>query len=326
MIALLLSVLLAGEPDPRENAFRAAAPEWLVLLHHADALRLDNRTAEALKAYEHALRAARLTELDDPAVAIVLHNTGFFHHQAGRVLEAERLYNQSYQWFAAHQPEYAAPLVRVVTNLAVIYAETGRFAKAEARLRPWLAIAEERESDSARLRGVLASVLARQHKYDEAEPMMDAVRAAIEREPKSELQQESLALTISNLAAVYQATGRGPLALAAYDEALAILTALPNHRPVALVRTWHEAAMALMAADQNQRALAIYKKAIEVSGSRISPNHPLMATVLDGYAALLRKLGKGGEANKLERRAEAVRQRHEQENLLGHTIDVQSLH
>jgi tetratricopeptide (TPR) repeat protein len=323
MIALLLTCALAFDPEARISETRAN-PDWFTWLERAEVFRANNRAEDAATAYAQALQMARLSGPEDPATAIVLHNTGFFHHQAGRVAQAERLYSQAQKWFAAHQPEYLEPLVRVVTNLSVVYAETGRWSKAEAQIRPWINAQFDREGDGARLRGVLASVLARQGKYAEAEPLMESVRAAIEREPRSELQQESLALTISNQAALYQATGRGAMALENYDAALGILTRLPSRRPVALVRTWHEAAVALMAAEEDQKALSLYRRAVDLAEGKLGRSHPVLATVLPGYAKLLRKLHRGGEASRLERRAELIRQSYERENLLGHTVDVQS--
>jgi hypothetical protein len=81
-----------------------------------------------------------------------------------------------------------------------------------------------------------------------------------------------------------------------------------------------------MAAGKNQKAAAHYKKALDLAESKLQPSHPVLATMLPGYANLLRKLHRGAEAAKLERRAQQVRQSYEEENLLGHTVDIQSLH
>ena len=49
-----------------------------------------------------------------------------------------------------------------------------------------------------------------------------------------------------------------------------------------------------------QRALSIYEKAL-------GPEHPNVATSLENYAALLRKVGREAEAAGMEARAEAIR-------------------
>ena len=315
----LLSIVIVASLDPKEPT-----SDWLAWLERAESLRLAHRGAEAETAYAQALRAARLAGPDDPATAIVLHNTGFFHHGEGRVREAIQLYSASHRWYAARQPEYLAYLVRVLTNLGVAYAELGQWSKAEALIRPWLGITPAYEGDLARLRGLFASILARQRKYTEAEPLLAAVRAALEREPRSALQQESLAQTISNQAALYQATDRSTASLASYETALAILTALDSRVPITLVRTLYEASLAWIAAGRQDRAIEFYAQAVTVAESAKIAEHPAVATVMSGYAGLLRKLHRKTEAKGFERHAQQIWQRYERENLLGYTVDAQS--
>ena len=52
-----------------------------------------------------------------------------------------------------------------------------------------------------------------------------------------------------------------------------------------------------------QRSLAIWEKAL-------GPDHPDVATSLENYGELQRKMGRDAEAEKLEARAEAIRARH----------------
>ena len=56
-----------------------------------------------------------------------------------------------------------------------------------------------------------------------------------------------------------------------------------------------------------QRSLAILQKAL-------GPEHPNLASSLENYARLLRKMDRNAEAKKLEARAEAIRAKHAQEN------------
>ncbi len=53
--------------------------------------------------------------------------------------------------------------------------------------------------------------------------------------------------------------------------------------------------------------MAIYEKVL-------GPEHPNVATVLENYAALLHKLNRHAEADKMEARAQAIRAKHAQEN------------
>jgi hypothetical protein len=43
---------------------------------------------------------------------------------------------------------------------------------------------------------------------------------------------------------------------------------------------------------------------------RLEPEHPSVATSLESYAALLRKMGRDSEAEKLEVRTKAIRAKH----------------
>ena len=46
----------------------------------------------------------------------------------------------------------------------------------------------------------------------------------------------------------------------------------------------------------------------------LGPEHPRVTTSLENYAALLRKTGRGEEADTLEARAQAIRAKHAKEN------------
>ena len=57
-----------------------------------------------------------------------------------------------------------------------------------------------------------------------------------------------------------------------------------------------------------ERALAIREKAL-------GPDHPDVATSLENYAAMLREVGRGAEAEEMESRAEAIRAKLSEEKL-----------
>ena len=46
----------------------------------------------------------------------------------------------------------------------------------------------------------------------------------------------------------------------------------------------------------------------------LGPEHPNVATTLGNYAALLRKMNRGAEAEKMEARAQAIRAKHAAQN------------
>ncbi len=57
----------------------------------------------------------------------------------------------------------------------------------------------------------------------------------------------------------------------------------------------------------DQRSLAIWEKAL-------GPDHPVVATSLENYAALLRETGRSDQAEEMEARARMIRAKHAQQN------------
>ncbi|MBY0505549.1 MAG: tetratricopeptide repeat protein [Bryobacteraceae bacterium] len=312
MIYLLLSYLTLNEPA------------WLVWLDRAEALRRSG-DPQVEAAYAEALRAARAEPAESPAVAFVMHNTGFFLQRSGRSAEAERLYLAAHRWFAAHQPEYRSSLIRQVTNLAALYAESGRWYKVSDLLQPWAQVRDATYAgDLARLRGVYATALAEQRKFAVAEPMLVEVVSTLTQEAPSEIQQESLGLNLGNLASLYHATHRLPEALTAFQEALKVLDALAPRGALTLAATLCDAAGALEATQRVDDAIIYYQRALDIADARIDHGHPFIANLCLRYAKLLRKLHRREEAREEERRAQAILDRYDKENLPGATVDVRS--
>ncbi len=61
------------------------------------------------------------------------------------------------------------------------------------------------------------------------------------------------------------------------------------------------------------QAEPLYGRALLVLTRAVGPDHPNVATFLGNYAALLHKLNRDAEADKMEARAQAIRAKHAQE-------------
>lgn len=72
-------------------------------------------------------------------------------------------------------------------------------------------------------------------------------------------------------------------------------------------------------------AALCYEKTIEIAEKALPPSHPLYATYLGEYAALLRKLKRKDESKQLERRARMIREQNPSQMLAGATVDVHEL-
>ena len=74
--------------------------------------------------------------------------------------------------------------------------------------------------------------------------------------------------------------------------------------------------LALLYKDQGRYAEAepLYKRALAIWEKALGPEHPHVATILENYAALLRKTERTTEATKMEARAKAIRAKRADQN------------
>ncbi len=61
------------------------------------------------------------------------------------------------------------------------------------------------------------------------------------------------------------------------------------------------------------QAEPLYRRALAIWEKTLGPEHPDVATDLENYAALLHKLNRAAEADKMKARAQAIRAKHAQE-------------
>jgi tetratricopeptide (TPR) repeat protein len=72
-------------------------------------------------------------------------------------------------------------------------------------------------------------------------------------------------------------------------------------------------------------AAPLYRQAIEYADRKLGPQHPVLGDILFNYANFLRRTKNGREARKIEKRANAIRERTRHENLEGYTVEASSL-
>ncbi len=63
-----------------------------------------------------------------------------------------------------------------------------------------------------------------------------------------------------------------------------------------------------------EQAEPLYQRALAIAEKVLGPEHSQVATVLENCAALLHKLNRDAEAERMEARAKAIRGKHKQEN------------
>jgi tetratricopeptide (TPR) repeat protein len=119
-----------------------------------------------------------------------------------------------------------------------------------------------------------------------------------------------VAQQLTALAIVYPDAGDGPSAEPLLVRALSIQEKAQDD-PNYLATTSHHLACVRRDAGDHYSARALFQRAIEIRETQLGPDHPWVADSLDECATLLRLTGEVTEAEELEARARAIREKPE---------------
>jgi tetratricopeptide (TPR) repeat protein len=315
-LILNMSMILAllAVPSKAEQP----ALDWSAVYQRA---RLGSIT-ESKKVLEEGINAARERGEASAALAGALNDLGSMYHDSGHFAEADSAYRESLSIWR-RLPEKNPKMGTVLGNLA------------------GLRLAQARPSEAEKL-------------YREAERLVTSANG---------LESPELANIHCGLAEVYWEMGRYENARLLGERALSVLEARPNdpHRGVALFllakTAWKqnsdEEAERLLrrAIEQLRRTLGtqhatfasvlvslavlmsrknpseadqLFAEGLQSVETRLGPNHVFTGSTLVAYAQHLAERGRKREAKNLKRRGEEILTRHSQENLLGHTFDIQA--
>lgn len=92
------------------------------------------------------------------------------------------------------------------------------------------------------------------------------------------------------------------------QRSLALVRQNPGPKKRSVLQTLDMLAIRAQHLGHYEEAEWYYKQVLTAREEFLEPNHPRMAATLEGYAALLREMGRGAEAETLTRRAKAIRQ------------------
>lgn len=316
--ATLLLLLASG-------SIRAAvSDEWVEQVAHANALVERGRMAEAREAYAAALAGAE-RDKDELRRGIILQNLGGLLYLEGKLLEAEKTFLRALSAFKRVPDCDPRHVLRVYTGIAAAYIETGQFSKAEAVLRTALgAYPNPAPAEAASLTGMLGVVLMHRGQLEESEQLLRGTAASGLSSRDAEL-WEIGAIATANLARLSRRAGRFREAVSLYEQALAVMDALPRRWPTTFAETLAGHAEALRAIGEHNRAEDSYRRAIRTVESGLGPTHPRVARLLRDYAGFLRESGRRSEARTVEREARRIAIQSARENLSGHTIAIEAL-
>ncbi|HMB05209.1 MAG TPA: tetratricopeptide repeat protein [Isosphaeraceae bacterium] len=259
----------------------------------------EGKLDQAKPLYERGLSLAeRSRRPGDPGVAAFLDNLATIAHVQGKNAEAEAFYKRALavREKAPGAIEYYCPM-----HPNIIRSESGHCPICGMPLAK-----RKKETDLAPTLHNLGTLYLDQGKFAEAEPLFKQVLNI--REKSLGPEHPDVATSLEALGALYAKQGKHAEAETYLKRALAIYekTLGPDHPHVARCC----AKMGLVCCDQGRndeadsccnRAVTIYEKA----GSDPAG----LAKALDDYASVLRKTNRAAEAEKVEARARAIREK-----------------
>ena len=276
--------------------------------------------AKAEPLYQRSLTIGERTlGPDDPHVAVKLNNLAKLYYAQGQYTKAEPLYQRALKIFekalGPDHPQVATNL----SNLAALYYSQVRDDKAEPLYQRSLKIREKalgpNHPDVAASLNNLATIYYSQGEYAKAEPLYQRSLKILEKALGSD--HPHVAANLNNLAELYQDQGEYAKAEPLYQRSLKIWENAfgPDHPNVAA--SLNNLATLYFNQKQYAKAEPLYQRALKIWEKALGPDHPDVANALEGYADLLHKTGRDKEAALLHARGEAIRKKHEQNNIAG---------
>lgn len=144
-------------------------------------------------------------------------------------------------------------------------------------------------------------------RYDEAETYLKAALEEVEGDDSRDL---DLAVSLNNLAAVYEAQGRYPEAEPFYIRSLAILERVLGPRDPSVGYGLNNLGALYESQGKHVEAEALYMRALEILKGALGPEHVDVAITLNNVALVYNALGKPLEAELLMQQALVIDERH----------------
>jgi tetratricopeptide (TPR) repeat protein len=243
----------------------------------------------------------------------------------GDYLEAERSYLRALR---ASPPSEADPERLVVLhNLATLYLDTGQYSKSDGvREQLEQALPEALNHHSAwagELLNVIGSLEHARNRDDEAERYYSRSLVLL-RQVHGPVSLDA-ALVEANIGFLRLKARKFGRAAALFRQAIGEIEIVSGPENPALIRPLLDlAGCENMSGDPIQAEVAA-RRALELSLKVYGEGHPVTATVMLQHATALRRLGRKGEARKLEKRAKASLRNDSARNLSSYTVALRDL-
>ena len=245
---------------------------------------------------------------DHPEVTRFLNNLAFLYNDQGKYDQAEPLLRRALDTYERTLGPDHPDVARALIGLAQLYTDQRKYDQAEPLLRRALTIREQKlgaeHPEVAESLNDLAVLYNKQEKYKQAEPLL--TQALVMRRQAFGPEHPGIAECLSNLAVSYHGKKEYPQAEDLFKQALTMREQTLGPNAPQLAYTLRGLANLYVDQDRYRDAEPLYQRALKIQ-EHLSPNHPEVATSLESYALLLRKLGRGLEADILEERARGIR-------------------
>jgi tetratricopeptide (TPR) repeat protein len=280
----------------------ARGSDGVALMQQAQKLYLSGRVAEAQKMYEQL--SARETDhtFTGDHLAVTLNNLALLYGNSGRTSEAERVFRRGFD--AAETP---AIRCHVAIQFANHYLNGSKPSQAER-----LPLAECRDQardaeQKARAESVLASIVAGQRRFSEAEDSMRRLLEFWRARPRALAADEETAALLNNLGNLLLDAGRLEEATVHLTDAVQALERLygPRHQQAARARY----NLGCLHAKQGNhgRAVEELRSALATYGATLGERHPETNRARLAYAVALKRAGRGKEARRIQNDIEEAR-------------------
>ena len=270
------------------------------------------QTSQLLPAEKIYLRSLRIVETaehnaDVDALYIqVLASLARLYRTQGRYQEAEPPLKRALELAGENFGSDSLAAARALSNLAVLYQETRRFAQAGKLYERAVEIAEK-AGDQLQLAGACRNLAALEHargRNRAAEPY--AQRAVDIREKALGPDDPEAASDVVLLAAILDRRKRFEEAEPLYRRVLKVFEKVYGREHAQVAAVLNNLAALYQARGEGYRPEQLYKRVLSIKEKALGPDHAEVATTLNNLAVLYKGLERYSEARPLYDRALAI--------------------
>jgi len=293
----------------REHALGPQHPELAETLNYLGVLYWrQGRYAAAESLYLRAITIWEQTRGENhPDLGRAFGNLGILYLTVGKYADAVPAYERAVSIYEKVLGPEHTRTGQALGNLGRAYNELEDYAKAAPLFERSLAILEKRLGpDHPRVATMLNNIANVKMKLNDdaaAEPLFR--RALQIRERALGPDHPDVWWTVADLGVLYRDRGDYAAAEPLFRRALASFERLDQGDGVAW--TLNDLGILFTKRHEFSTAEAYFKRAVPAFDTALGSNHPDLAKCLDNYATLLRQAGRAGDAESLERRAQAIR-------------------